>query len=131
MEEMKELVEMGWDIGVNGCSLKTAENCEVVKHIPLERLQLETDGPWCEIRASHASSECLHDFKEEGKWKWVKKEKWEEGALVKGRNESALIGKVAWVVAKLKEVSLEVVCEAAWGNSVRMFGLGERERIEE
>jgi TatD DNase family protein len=131
MEEMKELVEMGWDIGVNGCSLKTMENCEVVKHIPLERLQLETDGPWCEIRASHASSRCLHDFKEEGKWKWVKKEKWEEGSLVKGRNESALIGKVAWVVAKLKNVSLEVLCEAAWANSVRMFGLGEGKKIEE
>jgi len=131
MEEMKELVEMGWDIGVNGCSLKTVENCEVVKQIPLERLQLETDGPWCEIRASHASSECLHDFKEEGKWKWVKKEKWEQGALVKGRNESVLIGKVAWVVAKLKHVSLEVVCEAAWGNSVRMFGLGEGGKVGE
>jgi TatD DNase family protein len=131
MEEMKELVEMGWDIGVNGCSLKTTENCEVVKHIPLERLQLETDGPWCEIRASHASSEFLHDFKEEGKWKWVKKEKWEVGALVKGRNESALIGKVAWVVAKLKNVSLEVLCEAAWANSVRMFGLGEGVKVED
>jgi TatD DNase family protein len=132
MEEMRELVEMGWDIGVNGCSLKTVENCEVVKNIPLERLQLETDGPWCEIRASHASSVFLTDFKEEreGKWKWVKKEKWEEGALVKGRNESALIPKVAWVVAKLKGVNLEVLCEAAWANSVRMFGLGEGERVE-
>jgi TatD DNase family protein len=130
LEEMKELVSLGWDIGINGCSLKTVENCEVVKQIPLERLQLETDGPWCEIRASHASSECLRDFKDGERWKWVKKEKWEEGALVKGRNESALIGKVVWVVAKLKGVSLEVVCEAAWGNSVRMFGLGEGVKAE-
>lgn len=46
LDEMSRLVDMGFDIGVNGCSLKTAENLEVVKEIPLDRLQLETDGPW-------------------------------------------------------------------------------------
>lgn len=46
LEEMRRVVEMGLDIGVNGCSLKTDENLEVVKQIPLERLQIETDGPW-------------------------------------------------------------------------------------
>lgn len=42
MEEMKELVQMGLFIGVNGCSLKTEENLEVVREIPLDRLMLET-----------------------------------------------------------------------------------------
>ena len=46
MAEMKRLVDMGFDIGVNGCSLKTEDNLAVVKEIPLERLQIETDGPW-------------------------------------------------------------------------------------
>ena len=124
-EEMLELVEMGWDIGVNGCSLKTEDNCSVVKEIPLERLQLETDGPWCEMRASHEGTKFLGDYKEEKEVKWVKKEKWVEGAAIKGRNEPCMIGKVAWAVAGIKGIGVEVVAEAAWRNSVKMFTLGE------
>ncbi|KAJ4365275.1 hypothetical protein N0V83_008894 [Neocucurbitaria cava] len=61
IEEMQRLVALGFDIGVNGCSMKTDENVEVVKQIPLERLQIETDGPWCEMRPSHASAKFLKD----------------------------------------------------------------------
>ena len=48
-EEMKGLLAMGLDIGVNGCSMKTEENLDVVRAIPLDRMHIETDGPWvCE-----------------------------------------------------------------------------------
>lgn len=126
-EEMLELVSMGFDIGINGCSLKTEENLLVVKEVPLERLQLETDGPWCEIRASHASAKYLKEYDAEGgsRWKSVKKEKWVDGAMVKGRNEPAAIPRVAVVVAGVKGLEVSGVTEAAWRNSVRMFGLGE------
>jgi TatD DNase family protein len=122
--EMRELVGMGFDIGVNGCSMKTPEAVDVVRKIPLGSIQLETDGPWCEMRASHASAAFVGGFKEE--WTWVKKEKWVEGAMVKGRNEPCMIGRVARAVAAIKGVSLEELTEAAWENTVRMFGLGER-----
>jgi TatD DNase family protein len=128
--EMLELVEMGWDIGVNGCSLKTEENCDVVKEIPLGRLQLETDGPWCEMRASHAGTKFLKDFVEEKEVKWVKKEKWVEGVAIKGRNEPCMIGRVAWAVAGIKGIDVQEVADAAWENSVRMFGLGEKAEKE-
>jgi TatD DNase family protein len=122
IEEMQSLVDMGFDIGVNGCSLKTEENLAVVKKLPLERLQIETDGPWCEIRASHASSKFLEGTPELPKA--VKKEKWLKGLMVKGRNESATIVQVANVIAKVKGITVEEVCEAAWKNSTEMFGLG-------
>lgn len=123
LAEMKSLIDMGFDIGVNGCSLKTEENLEVVKEIPLERLQIETDGPWCEIRPSHASSKYLKDGPVVPKA--TKKDKFQKGLMIKGRNEPATIPLVAHVIAGVKEVTVQQVCEAAWRNSIQMFGLGE------
>ncbi|ODQ79215.1 hypothetical protein BABINDRAFT_38033 [Babjeviella inositovora NRRL Y-12698] len=54
LEELRELLRVGFYIGINGCSLKTQENLDVVAQIPLDRLMLETDAPWCEVRPSHA-----------------------------------------------------------------------------
>lgn len=42
LEEMREFVKLGFYIGINGCSLKTEDNVNMVKHVPLERLMLET-----------------------------------------------------------------------------------------
>lgn len=49
IDEMQRVVAMGFDIGINGCSMKTEENVSVVKEVPLERLQIETDGPWVSL----------------------------------------------------------------------------------
>ncbi|KAI8934001.1 hypothetical protein NX059_008772 [Plenodomus lindquistii] len=110
VEEMRRLVELGFDIGVNGCSMKTEENIAVVREIPLTHLHLETDGPWCEMRPSHASAAYLKDAPPLPKA--VKKEKFVEGCMVKGRNESVAITHVAWAVAGIKGVSVEEVTEA-------------------
>lgn len=120
---MQRLVEMGLDIGINGCSMKTEENLEVVKAIPLNRLQIETDGPWCEMRASHASAK--YTMNALPLPKAVKKEKWQRGLMVKGRNEPVTITHVAYAIAAIKEIPVEQLCEAAWKNSVKMFTLGE------
>jgi TatD DNase family protein len=122
LEEMQQLVDLGFDIGVNGCSLKTDENLDVVRQIPLERIQIETDGPWCEMRPSHASAK--HTGNAPSLPKAVKKEKWQKGLMVKGRNEPVTIPHVAYAVASIKGIGVEEVCEAAWNNSIRMFGLG-------
>jgi TatD DNase family protein len=59
MEELNELLKLDLFIGVNGCSLKTEENIKVARQIPIEKLMLETDCPYCDIRNSHASSKLV------------------------------------------------------------------------
>ncbi|KAG5979435.1 hypothetical protein E4U55_005169 [Claviceps digitariae] len=171
LDELHELMDLGLYIGINGCSFKTVENCAVVRAVRLDRLMLETDGPWCEVRPSHegfkyllqkaqpeqqqpaqngipsavpdalptpaehpAAGQTKKTNKTKSKnqkkeplipdrFKIVKKEKWEEGAMVKGRNEPCMIERVATIVAAIKDVSVEDVCEAAWRNSIHVFGL--------
>ena len=132
--ELRAALAMGLDVGVNGCSLKTEENLAVVRELPLDRLQIETDGPWvsgysgvravegafwahrrliaaqCEMRPSHASA--AHRAEAPPLPKAVKKEKWAADAMVKGRNEPCTIAHVAHVVASVKGVPVEEVCEA-------------------
>ena len=77
-EERDAILALGLYIGVNGCSLKTEDNLEVVKGIPGDKLLLETDCPWCDIRPSHAGYKLIKT-RFEG-WPQVDKKKWREGA---------------------------------------------------
>ena len=110
VEEMRGIVALGFDVGIDGCSLKTEENLIVVKEVPLERLQIETDGPWCEMRPSQASAKFTADAPPLPKA--VKKEKWSQECMVKGRNEPCTIARVAHVIAKVKGMAMDEVCEA-------------------
>lgn len=42
LEQLKMILEMDLEIGVNGCSLKTQENLNIVENIPLDKLHIET-----------------------------------------------------------------------------------------
>jgi len=41
LEEALELIDLGLLIGINGCSLKTAESLSVFKQLPLESLMMK------------------------------------------------------------------------------------------
>ena len=70
-------------IGINGCSLKLDENVAAVKSIPMSRILLETDSPWCDIRPTHAS----HKFVKTTFPSVKDKKKYEPGKCIKSRQE--------------------------------------------
>lgn len=122
-DEMIGLVKLGFDISVNGVSFSTSEQLEMVRAIPLNRLQLETDAPWCEIPTKGPVLEYLRNSPPLPPAR--KPKDFLVGEMVKGRNESCIIERVARIVAGIKAISLEEVADAAWRNSNRMFKLGE------
>lgn len=123
--QMEELVEMGLHIGVSGFSFRDETTCDMVKHVPLGYLQIETDAPWGEISPNSELAKRYIDDRFALPTR-KKKDKFEMGMMVKDRNESCTIGRVAAVVAGLKGMSVKEAAEAAWSNSTEMFSLHER-----
>lgn len=100
-DELAKYLDLGLYVSINGCSLKTAENLAVAQTIPLDRLLIETDGPYCEIKNTHASRQLLLNAGAKGVSQallkgipCVRKEKFVAGAAVKGRNEPCYIVEV-------------------------------------
>lgn len=117
-EELQEILDLDLYVGLNGCSLKTKENCDIVKKIPLDRIMLETDCPYCDIRKSHHSSQFVKT-----QIPRATKKKYKEDKVVKERNEPCTMIQVVEAIAAIKEVSEKELTEAAWENTMRMFKL--------
>jgi len=124
METMRAMCALGLSIGINGCSLKTEDNLSVVREIPMERLLLETDGPWCDIRTTHPGYKHIQTM-----FPTVKKPKQlVESALgkcVKNRQEPCHLRQVLEVVAGVRDVTVDELAEQVYANTLRVFpGLG-------
>jgi TatD DNase family protein len=116
IEEMQELVRLNLFIGINGCSMKTEENLEVIKEIPLNHLLVETDSPWCSIKPTHASYKYVTTT-----FPTMKKEKYQEGKLVKDRSEPCQLVQILEVIAKLREIDVVDLAEIVSENTKRLF----------
>ncbi|GAA0163222.1 endodeoxyribonuclease [Lithospermum erythrorhizon] len=104
-------------IGVNGCSLKTSENLDVVKGIPVERMMIETDSPYCEIKNTHAGISHV-----KSSWSSKKKERHDLECIVKGRNEPCLVRQVLEVVAGCKGIAdIRQLGKTLYHNTCRVF----------
>jgi TatD DNase family protein len=121
-KELQEMLELGLYIGINGCSLKTEENCRVVALVPADRLLLETDAPWCGIKPTHFGFQHVKT-----KFPTVKKEKYKEDTLVKDRNEPCNMVHILEIMHALQGGdavrSLGELAAVVHGNTVRLFKL--------
>ena len=125
-EEFEELLALHDKvyIGVNGCSLKTEENVEVVKSIPLDRMLLETDAPWCGVKQTHFGTKYVPEDTDRIRAVFgppLKPKKWHKGALIKDRCEPCHIVTVCQIVAGCKGTTCEDVAAACYRNSRALF----------
>nr|XP_027202857.1 uncharacterized protein LOC113796758 [Dermatophagoides pteronyssinus] len=59
LSQAEELIRNNFDIGINGCSLRNLDTQIACSQIPLSRLHIETDAPWCIIKKTHSSWKSL------------------------------------------------------------------------
>lgn len=95
-EMAKELLKMGWFLGVDGpLTFKNAAKLpEIIAKIPLDRLLLETDSPY------------LAPVPKRGR-----------------RNEPAYVKYIAEKVAEIRNISFEEVAKQTTFNAVNLFNL--------
>ena len=96
IETYREIQKLGdWSVGIGGVlTFKKASIAETVKHIPLEKILLETDAPY------------LTPVPHRGK-----------------RNESSYIPLIAAKLAELKEIEIGQVAEQTTQNAEKLFGI--------
>ncbi len=118
IEEVKELLELDLFIGINGCSLKTEQNLETLKHIPVDRILIESDAPWCDIRKSHAGFQNVNTH-----IKAVAKEIYscDENEMVKSRNEPLATRQVLEVVSAVHHIPIDHAAQIIYDCSCSIF----------
>lgn len=114
-QDMDRILDLGLYIGINGCSLKTEENLEVAKCIPSEKLMIETDCPWCEIRPTHASYKYIKSIFKKSK------DATDPSLQVKGRNEPMNLVQVLEVLAAIREENIDSLAEQVYNNTQSLF----------
>ena len=99
--ELQSLLATGVAVGINGASLRAEYSQEMITSLPMDRILLETDAPWCDIRATHPGHSLVKTT-----FPQVKNEKkFELGKTVKNRQEPCHIVQVFEVLCGWKGVT--------------------------
>ena len=121
VELMRAYLERGFYIGLNGCSLREPQGLDVARAVPFDRVVLETDAPWCDVKPTHAGWSLVRTrFPERRLDKAAQTDAANDG-LVKGRNEPCKLIQVAEVVAGVRGVSVESLVAQLQLNTERVF----------
>lgn len=115
-DEAAAIVELGFYIGINGCSLKTQENIDAMCSIPSESLMIETDCPYCDIRQTHAGHKYVKTLFES-----KKKEKFDPKFCVKSRNEPCTILQVLEVMSGARDEDPQALADVMFKNTMDLF----------
>lgn len=108
LDEAIDYIRKGLYVGINGCSLKTEANVNVVREIPLESLLVETDSPYCKIRKSSPA------------YKYIRINEHERSLM--RRNEPLSVWQVVEAIAAVKELDTAAVLYEINKNCERLFG---------
>ncbi|XP_059141971.1 deoxyribonuclease TATDN1-like [Physella acuta] len=118
-EEAASILDLGFYIGINGCSLKSQENLDVMCSIPSENLMIETDCPYCEIRSTHAGFKYITTHFDS-----KKKEKYDPNCCVKSRNEPCTIVQVLEVMSGARKEDKHQLADILYNNTINLFFKG-------
>lgn len=105
-------------IGLNGCSLRTDESLAVCRELNLNRILLETDCPYCEVRQTHPGHGYIRTHFNDAK----AEKKFQRGCTVKNRQEPVHLIQVAEIVAGVKDLPLQQVADATYQNTLQLYG---------
>ncbi|ORD96515.1 TATD1 [Hepatospora eriocheir] len=101
LDTMFNIIQLGLYIGINGISMKLGIN--IVKELPLERMLIETDSPFCLIRKSWVAANYLDQ-------------------VIKAKdNCPSYIYQICEVISKIKGVKYEVVRRTVYQNTKNLF----------
>jgi TatD DNase family protein len=125
LEEMKSYTDLGYYISFNGCSLRTDEGLANAAAVPEHLLLLETDAPWCGVKATHPGFSMVSTTIPS-----KKKEKFEAGFMVKDRNEPCTLVQVLEIIAKVRGVDPFELSEKIHANTEACFPLLKKQREE-
>lgn len=115
-EEAGALLKKGFYIGINGASLRENVRTRAIEEIPLDRLLVESDSPWCSVRSSSPYAAYTREYVPASK-------KWSKGGGVRGRNEPSNVWKVIDAIAHIRGVPRAELARITEENTRSLFSL--------